>query len=82
MAAPSRLLPKTHVTTVLLVHECVRVKDYTHASLWRTPSGFCFTVPREGPHEQCDEMTLSMVLKEVAQYGTPGGSASSPFTGD
>ena len=70
----TRLLPKNHVSTVLLVHECVRVKDFATVSLWRAPTGFCFTVPREGPQEMCDELTLANIMKLIAQYGTPGGN--------
>lgn len=68
MPAP-RMLPKTHVTAVLLVHGCVRVKDYATASLWKSPSGFCFTVPREGPQELCDETTLNQIVQQVTQLG-------------
>jgi len=67
---PSRMLPKVHITTVLLVHECVRIRDYPTASLWRAPSGFSFTVPREGPNELCDEMTFAAIFKEIEQYGS------------
>ncbi len=73
-----KMLPKNHVTMVMLAHECVRVKDFATASLWRAPTGFCFTVPREGPQEQCDEITLSLIMKLIAQYGTetqPGAPA-------
>ncbi len=66
---PPRMLPKPHVTAVLLVHGCVRVKDYATASLWKSPTGFCFTVPREGPQELCDEATLNLIVKEIAQFG-------------
>jgi hypothetical protein len=72
MATIPKLLPKNHVMMVLLAHECVRVKDYPTASLWRAPTGFCFTVPREGPQEQCDELTLGMIMKLITQYGTEG----------
>jgi len=65
-----RMLPKAHVTTVLLVQECVRVKDYATASLWKAPSGFCFTVPREGPNELCDEITFSTIFKELEHLGS------------
>ena len=68
----TKLVPKTHITMMMLAHECVRVKDYASASLWRAPTGFCFTVPREGPLEQCDEVTLSQIMKLIAQYGTEG----------
>jgi hypothetical protein len=66
---PTRMFPKVHVTTVLLVQECVRVRDYATASLWRSPSGFCFTVPREGAGESCDEKTFNALYKEVELYG-------------
>ena len=73
--ANPKLLPKTHITTVLLVHECVRVKDFPSCSLWRAPTGFCFTVPREGPQEMCDEVSLAEIMKLIAKYGTVGNTA-------
>ena len=65
----SRMFPKVHVTTVLLVQECVRVKDLPTCSIWRAPSGFTFTVPREGPQELCDEKTFNILYKEVERFG-------------
>jgi len=66
---PTRMFPKVHVTTVLLVQECVRVRDLATASVWRAPSGFTFTVPREGPNELCDEKTFNHLYREVERYG-------------
>jgi hypothetical protein len=73
------MFPKVHVTTVLLVQECVRVRDYATASLWRAPSGFCFTVPREGAGEQCDEKTFNVLYKEVERYGPRTPDAKVPL---
>ncbi|HEY1720032.1 MAG TPA: hypothetical protein VGG27_02215 [Magnetospirillaceae bacterium] len=70
----TRLMPKTHISTILSVHECVRVRDFPTCSIWRAPTGFCFTVPREGAQEQTDEISLAMIMKLIAQYGTPGGN--------
>lgn len=63
-----RLLPKAYVASALPLRDCVRVRDYKHCSLWKHESGFHFTVPREGPDDQTDEMTFNMLLKEIERH--------------
>ena len=59
-----RLYPKEYVEYELGLRNCIKMKDYKTCSLWRTPDGFFFTVPREADGS-CDENSLRAVLTEL-----------------
>jgi hypothetical protein len=63
-----RLYPKEEVERELQNRDCEKVKEYGHTALWRTKTGFHFTVPLEGPDGRCDEYSLRDILQEIEPY--------------
>ncbi len=64
-----RLFSQVEVEQQLWRLKCVKVKEYETAALWRTKSGFCFSVPQYGPDKRCDELTLGEILADIRRYG-------------
>jgi hypothetical protein len=64
-----RLYPKEFVERELHNRKCCKVLDYLTAALWRTQSGYYFTVPQEQPDGRCDENSLREILTEIDSRG-------------
>lgn len=56
-----RLYPQEYVEYELGLRKCIKMKDYRTCSLWRTPDGFFFTVPRAADGA-CNENSLREIL--------------------
>ena len=64
-----RLFSQKEVEQQLWRRKCVKVKEYETSALWRTKSGFHFTVPQFGPDKRCDELTFREILDDIERFG-------------
>ena len=48
--------------------KCKKVREHETAAIWKTPTGFHFSVPQFGPEKRCDELTFNTIIDEITPY--------------
>jgi len=64
-----RLLSREEIERELWRRKCRLVREYETAALWKTKTGYHFTVPQEGPDKMCPEYIWRDILDELDRYG-------------